>query len=144
MKAKVILIFILLILFADCDRIVGPIDLNSKEILLTYKYMHGWTGKISSMKIFENKKAIKYINEEEIEFEFSETEKKELDSLLIHYSEFKNEYKPNNGAWMDISYHWLVHYPESKVDSVSIYEPLDSEQIPAELRELIELLLSKF
>ncbi|MFH2028997.1 MAG: hypothetical protein ABIJ40_00040 [Bacteroidota bacterium] len=144
MKEKVIFIFSLFFLFTACDRVADPIDLNKNEILLTYKFMHGWTGKISSMKIFENKESIKYINEEEVEFEFTETEKKELDSLLIHFSEFQNEYKPHNGAWVDISYHWLVHYPESKADSVSIYEPLNSEQIPAELRELIELLLSKF
>ena len=152
MKVKLIYILVLYIFFTSCGRIIDPSDekitdnndSNKNEILLTYKFMHGWTGKISSMKIFENKESFKYINEEEIEFEFTEIEKQELDSLLIHFSEFQREYKPQNGAWCDVSYHWLVHYPESAADSVSIYEPLYSEEIPVELRELVDLLLSKF
>jgi hypothetical protein len=134
------LFFILIFFLMHCERSMEP---SQNEILLQYEFMHGWTGAKSSINIFENKE-MKYVDETEIEISFSESEKNELESFLINFTDYKNKYQPSNGTYMDIDFHWLVHYPESKADSISIYIPLDSNQIPSELRNVIKIMSSKF
>jgi hypothetical protein len=104
--------------------------------------MHGWTGKYNSMIIYEGGDAIRYTDSGSESFQFSTNDKKYLYSLLSKYSSFKKIYKVENGGYVDINLHWLVYYPDTRADSVSIYIPLSDKDIPSDLRNLINLLIS--
>jgi hypothetical protein len=121
-------------------------EINAPEdgkLLLNYKIMSGWTGKISTITIFWDKSASKNINGAETAIEFTASEKNELDICLSRYSSFEKEYKPLNGGCSDCPYYELVYYKTSPPDTVSILGLLDSVEIPAELVNLITLLMSK-
>jgi hypothetical protein len=136
---KIFILLIFILIFFRCNKEFGAL---SPE-LLKYETMHGWTGKISTITVFRDYSAVKHVNNTELFLEFSVDEKKDLADLLSHYSYFKRSYQPEQGFWSDISTHDLIYYQTNHADSVSIYEPLDSSDIPAELVELVDLLISK-
>lgn len=144
MKSQVIFSLILLpLLILHCDKAVEPKnEVNTNELLLQYQFMQGWTGKKSDIQIFENK-ATRIQEGKEIEISLSKTEKDELNNFIKNFSKVKKQYKKSDGIWMDIDYHLLINNPETSADSISIFEPLDSNNIPNEIKKAITILSSK-
>ena len=106
--------------------------------------MNGWTGRISVINIYKNMQGTSNMGTKDIIFDFSEEEKKVMDSLLTSFSKFEKEYTSDGPIYCDIDYHWLAYFNKMTTDSITIYIPLSSEQIPASLRRYIKLLLTKF
>ena len=136
---KIFILLIFILTFFRCNKDFGTIP----PVLLKYEMMHGWTGKTSTITFLRDYSAVKHVNNIQTSFEFSSGEKKDLAVLLSNYSYFKRFYQPEHGIWCDISTHELIYYQTNHPDSVSIYEPLDSSDIPVELVELVDLLISK-
>jgi len=140
---KYFIFFLLLIITSfsvRCSDVNAP---EQREFLLKYEITNGWTHYKSSVIIYDDLSAISNVNEIDSSFEFTPVEKKELKTLLSRFSSFERIYQPENGAWCDISAHELIYYRTSGPDSVSIYEPLDSENIPTDLASLVNLLMIK-
>lgn len=137
--SQIFFILMATLLFIKCERDLGFSPTN----ILKYEFKHGWTGKISIIIVSHDYTAFKKVDNTKIHIEFSDDELKQLKTLLVNYSSFKRFYEPENGAWFDISTHELIYYAEIRPDSVSIYEPLDSPDIPVDLVNLVELLMSK-
>ena len=137
--SQIFLILMTIFLFIKCERDFGPSTTN----ILKYEFTHGWTGKTSTIIISYDYTGFKNVDNTKIQIEFSNDEIKELKVILANYSSFIRFYQPENGAWFDIPTHELIYYGEIGSDSVSIYEPLDSPDIPVDLANLVELLMSK-
>jgi len=143
MKSQIIFSLILLpLLILRCDKAVEPNEVNTNELLLQYQFMHGWTGKKSDIQIFKNK-ATRIQEGKEIEISLLKTEKDELNNFIENFSKVKQQYNKSDGIWMDIDYHLLIKNPETSADSISIFEPIDSDNIPNEIKKAITILSSK-
>ena len=135
------LIFTLLILGCkNGSEISSPTD---KDIMLEYEMTHGWTGIKTFITVFKDKSAIKNINSNEVNISFSEDEKEQIDISISAFPNYKRIYAPVNGAWIDITTYELIYKNSSISDTVSIYEPLDSGEIPESLKNLILILQEK-
>ena len=142
---QMFLIIMATILLIQCesDLLFSPKD-HSQTDLLKYEFTHGWTGRIRTITVFNDYTAVETYDTTSIDIEFSSEEFKTLKTALENYSSFKRYYRPESGAWFDIDTHEFIYYGNADSDSVSIYEPLDTPDIPVDLINLTELLMSKF
>jgi len=136
---QVFIILMITFIFIQCAKDFGILSPN----LLQYEIMNGWTGKISKITVFRDYSAVKNMENLEEQIEFTSGEREKLKAILSEYSSFKRYYKPENGFWADLSTHELIYYQTHKPDSVSVYEPLSTPEIPNNLVELIDILTSK-
>ncbi|NWF90171.1 MAG: hypothetical protein HXY50_12015 [Ignavibacteriaceae bacterium] len=98
-----------------------------KNIILEYKSISGWTHFEISISVFIDKTAIKRMDGKEFKINFSEDENKQKDILISEFSSYKRTYEPINSIWMDINTYELINKNSLVPDTVSIYEPLDTE-----------------
>ncbi len=141
MKAKTIILLLLLICCLHCQKSLEP-DKPDNQMIMQYKFMQGWTGHIITINIYANG-VITDTSGTEKEAEFSNAEWRQLNNFLIKFTEIKAGFIPSDGAFCDFDNHWLVKSPISQADTIYIYEGLDSERIPAELRSVVEMLKKK-
>jgi hypothetical protein len=141
MKLNIYFIIFFLPLLFSCKNSKNPTITNFNTPVLSYKHMHGWTGRITLIKVFENKNGTKIRDEKETTIKFTPDEKIKLDSLIVQFPEFERTYKPEIGTCCDIDFHYLVHYTGFEPDSISIFEPL--EIVPMRLRKFVELFMAK-
>ena len=122
------------------SEISAPTD---KDVTLEYEMTHGWTGIKTFITVFKDKSAIKIRDSNEVKISFSEDEREQIDISISAFPNYKRIYAPVNGAWMDITTYELIYKNSSIPDTVSIYEPLDSDEIPESLENLILILREK-
>lgn len=95
------------------------------------------------MSVFIDKTAIKRMDGKEFMINFSEVENKQIDILISEFPGYVRTYKPINSIWMDINTYELICKNSPVPDTVSIFEPLDTEGIPESLVELIRMFEKK-
>ncbi|HPG40092.1 MAG TPA: hypothetical protein PLP19_10010 [bacterium] len=141
MKAYTIILLLLLICSIHCEKSLDPGNADN-QMIMQYKFMKGWTGHIITINIYANG-VITDTTGTEKEAGFSHAEWRQLNNFLIKFTEIKEQFIPSDGAFCDFDNHWLVKAPASQADTIYIYEGLDSERIPAELRSVVEMLRKK-
>lgn len=144
MKRRISIFSLCLSLIIFCCKnnyeVNAPLD---KDIILEYKSTSGWTNFIISMSVFIDKTAIKRMDGKEFMINFSEVENKQIDILISEFPGYVRTYKPINSIWMDINTYELICKNSPVPDTVSIFEPLDTEGIPESLVELIRMFEKK-
>ena len=135
--------FLISLMFLQCKNDSATNTSDGARKILEYKYTQGWTGAVSIVEIYGDKSAVKLVDSIRSSITFSEQEKMEIDSLLSDFSTLKRIYEPEGGAWMDMSLHDVVRFTASGSDTVSIYEPVDSQDVPGDLRDCVNVLLQK-
>ncbi len=113
--------------------------------MLQYELTRGWSSTLSSIYVFNDKSAFKHTTNSDSAVEFTKEEKDQLNLSLSAFANYKRKYPVGNGVWFgDIDTHEIIYYKSSERDTVSIYKPLDSEDLPEALVNLVKLLREKF
>jgi len=142
MKAKrVIFILIVLLCCIQCKFNLEPGG-QDNEVILKFRFMHGWTGQIAAINILESR-AITDTTGAVKKVSFSDAEWRQVKSFLSSFAEIKEQFIPSDGAFCDFDNYWLIKSPEAQADTIYIYEGLDSERIPEELRSVVKMLKKK-
>ena len=128
----------------NTDPILSPLDFSKMKI--SYSRAGGWVN--TSTLLIDNTGFIEafYIGHASDSVlnsttgTLSENEKRELEMLFAGFSQFDSYYEPSHW-YTDGETHRIVLSYESKNDTVTVYEPENSE-IPSDLNSLINKLYS--
>jgi len=138
---NIILTLIISVLFSYCENLVNNKD--NDKIKLKYRVINGWTADTTRLDIYESSDVIKKTGKIKTKFRLAAETNSKLDSLLFYFPNFKKEYNTKSGVYTDINRYLLIYYNESVPDSAKINVPLSSDQIPNELRKIVDLLNSQ-
>jgi hypothetical protein len=142
MKTRLLFfIIIVAVCCIQCKYILEPGGQDNR-VILKFRFMHGWTGQISAINIQANR-VITDTTGAAKQTSLTGSEWRQLNNFLVNFTEIKTQFIPSDGAFCDFDQYWLIKYPESKADTIFIYEGLDSERIPDELRTMVKLLKKK-
>jgi hypothetical protein len=101
-KSNTFLIIFFLLMFCSKNG-KNPIITDFDTPVLSYKHV-GWAGRITFIKVDDNKNGTKIRDEKETTIKFTTDEKIKLDSLIVQFPEFERTYKPEIGTCCDIDF----------------------------------------
>lgn len=145
MKTRISLciLFFFSILYYGCKDKSDITEPKEKVIVLEGEATYGWTGTKTFITVYNDLSAVRNKDTNPMDITFSEEKKQRIITSFSDFPNYKRMYKPANGIWFDIDTFELIYKNDSASDTVSIYEPLDTEEIPESLVKLVEALFYK-
>ncbi len=143
MKTNIIVIYLLSLFFIDCSNSTGPnSDLEFSKMEIHYTKVGGWIN-TSKLDVYGNSLVSAYlISQAALDIMDSsstllnEEEQNKMANLFMSFYTYDSKYEPKQW-YTDGNLHIIIFVYEEKADTVTVYEPHNSN-IPNGLNEIIQ------